>query len=385
MHKYKLKYWLALAHAPKFGSAALQKLLEIFPDVEELFNTPWQQLIDRGIDPQFAAYLQKPDWAKVEKNLMWANDPHNHIFIWPDYPKLLKEISGGPVVLFARGDIELLSSPQLAIVGSRNPTPLGTTTAFEFAKQLSLTGFTITSGLALGIDAASHRGALAGTGKTIAVMGTGVDCIYPARHEELAQQILNQGGVLISEFFPGTTARPENFPQRNRIISGLSVGVLVVEAALRSGSIITAKAALDQGREVFAIPGSIQNPLSHGCHALIKQGAKLVETTADILEELGSLIQAIKPVKKAKPAKKAIIEDNLAAPTAEYSISLDKEQAKLVECIGYETTSVDTIVQRSGLAVEIVTSMLMLLEVEGYVTAVPGGYMQNVHLKKVMA
>jgi len=210
----------------------------------------------------------------------------------PAYPALLKEIADPPPLLFVRGDPAVLSRPQLGIVGSRNPTPGGRSLAEDFARSLSRCGLVVTSGMALGIDAAGHRGALRGGGTTLAVAGTGPDRIYPARHRDLARAIVEQGAI-ISEFAPGTPALPSNFPRRNRIISGLSLGVLVVEAACRSGSLITARLAAEQGREVFALPGSIHNPLARGCHHLIRQGAKLVEDIEDIVEELGPLAAVI--------------------------------------------------------------------------------------------
>jgi DNA processing protein len=375
--KTELAYWLALIRAPKLGPALFLKLLEIFPKLSDLFNLSWQALIDLKMEPGLAAYLQKPDWRGVEKDLHWAQQAANKIITWQDatYPTLLREIISAPPVLYVQGDAEILSLPQLAIVGSRNPTALGSECALEFAKLLAASGLTITSGLALGIDAAAHRGALAAKGLTIGVTGTGLDRIYPARHTELARQIIEQGGALISEFPPGTLAKAENFPRRNRLISGLSVGVLVVEAALKSGSLITAKYALEQSREVFAIPGSIHNPLARGCHALLRQGAKLVETATDILEELGALLQAVTasatPNSTADAKQKALDLPPLAG-----------DYARILACIGYESTPVDMLIERSGLPAETVSSLLMVLELQGYVAAVAGGYITDIKSKK---
>jgi DNA processing protein len=257
--------------------------------------------------------------------------------------------------LFVRGNPELLSGPQIAIVGSRNPSTSGLEIAFSFAKTLSQCGFTITSGLDLGIDAASHLGALKANGFTIAVAGTGLDRIYPARHKDLATEIVNTG-AMISEFPPGTTAKANHFPRRNRIISGLCLGLLVVEAAKQSGSLITARMALEQNREVFAIPGSIHNPLARGCNALIREGAKLVETTQDILEELSQYYQ----------------QDEDLAPTPMQS-TLDLEQQTLLNLVMFSPTSIDTLVENTNESVEVISSMLLILELQGFLEACPGG------------
>lgn len=245
---------------------------------------------------------------------------------------------------------------QLAVVGSRNPSHSGKTTAKEFAAALSSVGFCINSGLALGIDGAAHEGALDAQGKTVAVMGTGPDRIYPARHKELALRIAEHG-CLISEFPPGTVAKPANFPRRNRIISGLCRGVLVIEAATQSGSLITARLALEQGREVFAIPGSIHNPLARGCNGLIKKGAKLVETIEDILEEL--------------PDTQAIVYKEIAQKNQ--VDELEPEQKKILKNVAYSPTSIDTLVKETGESAETIASSLLVLELQGYVQLTSGG------------
>jgi DNA processing protein len=301
--------------------------------------------------------IKNPDWSTVNCDLIWLQQEQNNLLTFndPAYPPQLKEISDPPPVLFIRGDTGLLSYPQIAIVGSRNPSSLGVETAFSFAKSLSQYGFVITSGLALGIDAASHQGALSGPGHTIAVAGTGPDRLYPARNKELADKIVNSGAV-VSEFPPGTPARADHFPRRNRIISGLCQGLLVVEAAKESGSLITARLALEQNREVFAIPGSIHNPLARGCNALIREGAKLVESCQDILEELSQYNQ----------------QDNKYSPTEAQS-TLDLEQQTLLNLIMFSPTSIDTLVENSGETVEVISSMLLILELQGYIEANPGG------------
>lgn len=278
------------------------------------------------------------------------------------YPPLLRESGHAPAFLYVRGDAGLLASAQLAIVGSRSPTAGGRADAFEFARYLAGAGLTITSGLALGIDAAAHRGALAGGGRTIAVCGSGLDRVYPREHEALAAEIA-ASGALVSEFPPGVPPLRANFPQRNRVISGLALGVLVVEAARQSGSLITARHAGEQGRETFAIPGSIHNPLSRGCHQLIRSGAKLVESAADILDELRIpfSIQSLEPAK------------TVAGEVPGEPPPLDKEYEILLDALGFDPTGVDTIVERTGLPADSVASMLLILELEGRIAPHPGG------------
>jgi DNA processing protein len=361
MQKTDLTYSLALIRAPHIGSATYYKLQEHFPDFAYLFSLSSQELKQLGLPEKSIDYLKNPDWKSVEKDLLWAEEAGNFIVSSQDpcYPVLLREATGSPPLLFVKGPREILLTKQIAIVGSRNPTPLGLESAYQFAKDLVKNHFTVTSGLALGIDAASHEGALDSNGLTIAVMGTGHDTIYPARHKNLAKKILEKGGALVSEFPPGMPPKAENFPRRNRIISGLSLGVLVVEAALQSGSLITARYANEQGREVFAIPGSIHNPLAKGCHAIIRQGAKLVETSQDILEELGALDAVVSAENKPDPLS-----------------LLDQDYKKLVECVGFEATSLDTIIARSGFSVERVASMLSFLELKACVSALSGGYVR---------
>ncbi len=288
------------------------------------------------------------------------------------YPPLLLEITKPPAPLFVRGDAGTLLLPQLAIVGRRNATPGGIETAHQFAAWLAARGFCITSGLAEGIDAAAHRGALSVGGKTIAVCGTGLDMVYPRQHRELAREIIQAGGALVSEFARGTTVHPSNFPRRNRLISGLSVGTLVVEASLRSGALITARHAMEQGREVFAIPGSIHNPVARGCHRLIRNGAKLVETAADIVDELTGLLAGL-----ALDAA-ATIPESGAADDAEIPADIAADYAQLLEAMGWDVVDADDLVQRSGLTIGEVSSMLLLLEMQGSVRSLSGGRYQRV-------
>ena len=359
-----IRHWLALLRAPGVGPAAATALLERFGSLSGLFE---HGPADQVLEAPLREYLRAPDWVAVEADLAWLQGPDRHLLTWDDprFPPLLKDVSGLPLVLFVHGSLEALGSPQLAMVGSRNPTADGQETAFDFARHLAGAGLAITSGLALGIDAASHRGALAAPGQTVAVAGTGLDRVYPARHRDLAHAIVDGGGALVSEFTPGTGPLPAHFPRRNRIISGLSLGTLVVEAALRSGSLITARLAGEQGREVFAIPGSIHSPLARGCHRLLREGAKLVEGAGDILEELAPhLYNAL-----AEPQS-----PGEAAP----SEALDPDYRCLLESLGYEPTSVDTLVERTRLTAEAVSSMLLILEMQGHVTSAPGSrYMRT--------
>jgi len=367
----ELRYWLAILYAPGIGAITFQRILSAGISPQQLFELPVADVLgDRVTLPsKTLAYIRNPDWSKVEKDLAWAEKSGCHILSLADplYPLLLKEIPDPPPLLFVRGNPNVLSLPQLAIVGSRNPSAGGRQIAQDYAIQLAQTGLTITSGMALGIDAASHEGALQ-EGLTVAVAGTGPDRIYPARHRELAHRIVEQGAI-VSEFPLGTPPLASNFPRRNRIISGLSLGTLVVEAALKSGSLISARLASEQGREVFAIPGSIHNPLSRGCHALIRQGAKLVEGIPDILEELGPLAAV---ALEAMPEELAGNQDN------SYSLDIqDPIIEPMIENMGFEPISIDLLVERCGLTPEKVSSMLLSLELQGRVTSTGGLYSRN--------
>ena len=356
----QLKYWLALLRTPGIGSQTFLKLLNSYAP-PQIFSLTRSSLSSLGLKSKSIDFIHSPDWSLVDNDLQWLNQKNNEVItiLDPLFPSQLKEIDNPPPLLFTRGDIALLSQPQIAIVGSRNPSPIGKQIALDFAQSLSNQGFTITSGLALGIDAASHQGALNATGLTIAVTGTGLDRVYPARNKQLATDIATTG-LLISEFPPGTTAKANHFPRRNRIISGLCLGLLVVEAAKKSGSLITARMALEANREVFAIPGSIHNPLARGCNALIKEGAKLVENTQDIFDELGEYNQ--QPVTVQREIFKS---------------TLDLEQQNLLNLIMFSPTSVDWLVQQSGFSAEVISSMLLLLELQGCITATPGGYIRT--------
>nr|VFK42130.1 MAG: DNA protecting protein DprA [Candidatus Kentron sp. SD]VFK47882.1 MAG: DNA protecting protein DprA [Candidatus Kentron sp. SD]VFK79736.1 MAG: DNA protecting protein DprA [Candidatus Kentron sp. SD] len=367
--KDSAKYWLALVRAPRLGNVGLRALLSKVPDPRSIFDANPARLAELGLGEKARQYIGAPDWDAIEKDLEWLRRPDHHLVTLGDgnYPPRLLEIPDPPPLFFARGDPKILSYPQIAIVGSRNPTPMGEEIAFAFARELAGRGLVITSGLATGIDGAAHRGAMAGGGRTIAVVGTGLDRVYPARHRKLGLDIV-RNGACISEFPLGAPPLAGHFPLRNRIISGLGLGVLVVEATTRSGSLITARLAAEQGREVFAIPGSIHNPLSRGCHMLLRQGAKLVESASDILEEIGPQDIVFSP---------GVVDS--AQPDADASRDVEKGDEPSAECrllldnLGFEPTPVDALVDRVGMTVEAVSSMLLTLELGGYVASMPGG------------
>jgi DNA processing protein len=304
------------------------------------------------------------DDAGIERDLRWLEGPRRALIALgdPRYPRQLAAEKGCPVALFVEGDPAVLKRPQVAIVGSRSATVAGRDTAFDFAARLTALGFVVTSGLAVGIDAAAHRGALAAGGATIAVCGTGLDRVYPAEHASLAAEIAS-AGALVSEFPTGTPPVAHNFPQRNRLMSGLSRGVLVIEAAARSGSLITARHAGEQGRDVMAVPGSIHNPLARGCHRLIKDGAALVETVEDVLAAIGFSAFAVPPNSPADA------EDGAEIPGR----GLDSGAEMLLNALGFEPADVDRLVQRTGMCAPSVISTLQLLELEGRVESLAGG------------
>lgn len=353
-----LVYYLALNRMNQVGPRTVMKLTERWPDLKELFALSRQEMEQAGIPPRLAQTLGQFNFTVINEDLNWQNAAaDNHLLTWesPEYPALLREIADPPVVLYAQGQLSALKQATLAVVGSRNPSITGSENALQFSKQLAAQGITIVSGLALGIDAQAHLGCLAAKGQTVAVLGTGIDCIYPRRHLKLAAQI-RENGLVISEFSLKSPPIAGHFPRRNRIISGLSLCTLVIEAAIKSGSLITARMALEQNRDVLAIPGSIHNPLARGCHHLLQQGAKLVTSIDDVLTELrlNTLPQA---------------EDKSV-------FFLASESENLVKFIGFETTSIDQMVVRSGFSIEQITNELAELELQGTITAVPGGYIR---------
>lgn len=350
--------WAALAYKA-LPLDTLVTLLRAFGEPTEILHASRNALAAVVPAAAVSRLMEPLPQASITAIRAWLAGPGNDLVAWddPDYPRALLELGHAPPVLYFVGRRELLNRPALAIVGSRNATPQGLDNARAFARALSDAGLTIISGLALGIDAAAHEGALDGSGSTLAVVGTGLDRVYPARHRELAHSLAARGGLL-SEFPPGTPARASNFPRRNRLISGLARGVLVVEAALSSGSLITARYAGEQGREVFAIPGSIHSPLARGCHKLIREGAKLVETAQDVLAELG-----------------------LASRTATVvqTTAVDEEgpRAALLAALAADPADLDGLAARTGLSTQALCANLMALELDGKVAALPGGRWQR--------
>jgi len=372
---------LLVLRLPDVGVAGYWQLLELFESPLQFLAQPVQSLRSL-LNPAAAEMLRQfhADPEQSDIGLKLAEDltyiesqPGLHCLIYdnPLYPRLLREIPRPPPLLFVRGDPTCLSLPQLAIVGSRSPSGGGIENAERFAHYMAERGFAITSGLALGIDAAAHRGALRAGGKTIAVMGTGINLIYPSRHRQLAQDIIDSGGALVSEFPLGTASHACNFPQRNRIISGLSGGTLVVEAAVQSGSLITASYALQHDREVFAIPGSIHNPLARGCHQLIRQGATLVETAQDIVDQLAGLLSYKRQeVKSAKASQSELF----AEPVLEDEPLLSMDEQGLLQALGYDPLSVDLLAERTGLDVGNLSAQLIGLEIKGLIQQIGASY-----------
>lgn len=364
----ELKNWLRLAQIPNFSVSGVIKLKQKFNlGLSELYSTSRSSLESIGFNQLQIEAILHPNITVINASLEWLNTAKNRFLLHfghPSYPNLLKEISSPPPLIYGYGNQKYLNSHQIAMVGSRSPSPQGKENAKFFASHLSECGWTITSGLALGIDGLSHQGAVSVGNITIAVLGTAIDKMYPRRHIHLAEKILQNDGVIISEFAPNTPGRPEFFPRRNRIISGLSVGTLIVEAAIKSGSLITAKCALEQNREVFALPGNIHNPMSAGCHHLIQQGAKLVTCLEDINEEFKHLILSAKPITDKKVVN------------SEKNMSQSLASDKLLDSVDFEVTALDIVAQRSGIEVADVMSQLLEYELRGLVASVPGGYIR---------
>ncbi len=367
-----LKHWLTLRHTAGVGPSTFHALLDAFGSIEATLAANASQLSQAGIKSNVITALTNRERPDIQADLDWFAQADHHIITLQDdrYPAQLKNLSDAPPLLYVRGDTDYLNRPQLAIVGTRNPTASGRNTAKEFAHHLADAGITITSGLASGIDGASHEGALLGLAGTIAVVAHGLDIVYPAQHQQLAQSISKHGAV-VSEMPIGSQPTRGSFPRRNRLISALALGTLVVEAAQKSGSLITARYALEQNREVFAIPGSIHNPMARGCHQLIRQGAKLVESVNDILEDLSiNLSQTSRYPQKPrtdtqkKPAKKP----------HDLHKTLDPDHQKLLKCLAYEPASIDELVSQSGFTAAEVASMLLILELDDIIACQDGRY-----------
>jgi len=358
--------WVALSLIDGVGSATLCQLLSQFGTPANVFAASRSQLRHIVSDNITAAICAGVDEATIAPTLEWLSQPGNHLITLADsiYPKALLEIANPPALLYAKGQLDCLSLPCLAVVGSRNATPQGEKNAEDFAENLSRHGLCIVSGMALGIDGAAHRGALKANAPTIAVVGTGLDIVYPAKHRDLAHRIVNHG-LIISEFPLGTPSKAQNFPRRNRIISGLSIGCLVIEANLDSGSLITARQAAEQGREVFAIPGSIHSPVAKGCHQLIKQGAKLVESTEDILSEIQPILP-LQPHFNTSPIG-SLPERANASPEAN----------TVLDSMGVDPIHFDVLLTATGLTVSALSTMLTLLELDGKISPLHGGKFQR--------
>lgn len=364
----QLSQWLLLSFIPGLGAVRYRSLLKEFGHPEAILSASFQQL-KAGLPDQLAQNIagnpETPDISERlthTRNWLESSEAHHILsFNSPEYPARLKEVSDAPPLLYVTGNPKLLSEPQLAIVGSRRPTPQGCRLAYDLALELGKSGLVITSGLALGIDAAAHQGVLSSYGSTVAVLGTGVDQVYPRNHRKLYSLIAQQGAI-VSEFPLGTSASPGHFPRRNRIISGLSLGVLVVEAEQKSGSLISARLAAEQGREVFAVPGSVLNPLSKGCHQLLRQGAVLVENHEDILVELQPLLE---PMLEETESEPEVVSD-----------VINSQHLHVLDCMGFDVASMDLLSQVSGLPCEELSVVLTELEMEGLVQSVPGGFLR---------
>ncbi|MDP3562216.1 MAG: DNA-processing protein DprA [Legionellaceae bacterium] len=350
-------YFLALNRISGVGPRTVARCLKLWPNLADLFRLSTSELKTVGFSDKTAQAISQFDFHQVDADLQWqAKNGHELLTLeHPNYPALLKEIHDPPFVLYAKGNLSCLQQPTIAVVGTRNPSVIGSETARRFSFELARQGITIVSGLALGIDAQAHTGCLEASGKTIAVLATGIDCIYPRRHGLLASQI-SENGLLLSEFPLKTSPIAGHFPRRNRIISGLSLSTLVVEAAMRSGSLITARFALEQNRDVLAIPGSIHNPQARGCHQLLQQGAKLITSSQDVLSEINLEYFFV---------KKVLPNESVAC-----------ENDNLIRCIGFEATSIDHMMSCSGLSINEVMCQLVELELQGMINAVPGGYMR---------
>lgn len=359
--------WLRLMQTPGVGLDTARRLLSLFGLPEQIFGAEYAEL-KMHVSERIALNLSNPVsseiQAQIELTQTWLEQTGNHLVSLADaaYPQSLLEIADPPILLYVKGRLELLNAPTIAVVGSRNASAQGLINAEKFSEHLSLAGLAISSGLAAGIDAAAHQGALRGLGSTIAVIGTGADIVYPARNRQLAHHIA-QSACIVSEYALGTPAIAGNFPRRNRIISGLAKGVLVVEAAAQSGSLITARMAAEQGREVFAIPGSIHSPLAKGCHQLIKQGAKLAESAQDILDEI-----------------QFPLFDNQrknAAPVELVETVECQKFNKLLAIIGYDPVHIDVLMSRGNTSIDELSAHLLELELVGALVTLPGGMIQR--------
>jgi len=366
-----LRAWLILLRTPGLGLATLRERLAVATGgivavLAELRRSP------ASLGEAASAWLKRPDETRLAADLAWLGTPGHRLLCCTDadFPPLLEHIPQPPAALFVAGDAGLLLYPQVAIVGARGATPGGLAHARRFATALAQAGFVVTSGMADGVDGAAHAAALATDAPTIAVVGTGPDLVYPRKHQTLAQAIEGRG-ALVSEFPPGTAPRADHFPRRNRLIAGLSLGTLVIEAGLKSGSLITARLAGEQGREVFALPGSVNNPLARGCHRLIREGVRLVEEPAEIVEVLAPAARAL----GLELAARLTGTPTEASPTV---LSVDPEHRRLRQALGHDPATLDELATRTGLQPAALSSMLLMLELDGHVASLPGNRYQCV-------
>lgn len=405
----ELTTWLSLVHTRGLGPKLLRKLLAGFGSVDAIASASDSKLASIGLSRKVIDAMKNVDQKFIDTDINWSQEGDDRYILTLEsdhYPSLLKEIADPPIVLYVRGDPEVLQTPQLAVVGSRKPGPGAQTNAQRLAGEIASFGITITSGLALGVDAIAHRAALDANGFTIAVTATGLDRVYPASHQSLAQEIAASGAI-ISEFPIGTNPLPAYFPRRNRVISGLSYGTLVVEAALKSGTLTTAAHATEQSREVFAIPGNIDNPQARGSHALLKDGATLVETSADILRQLAPVIPKSidfatdpgtasaqnkptppSPSPAPAPSPAPVLEPKIVAPATDsphrtrtenrLNRSGDEQQSAVLAAIEYEPLSLDDLVDTTGLDIVAVTNLALELELTGLIETVAGGRYQKI-------
>jgi DNA processing protein len=364
-----LRAWLILLRTPGLGWTALRERLgahagDIAAVLDGVRRSP-------ALDEAARAWLRRPDETRLAEDLAWLASPGHRLLCCTDadFPPLLEQIAQPPAALFVAGDAGLLLHPQVAIVGARGATAGGLAQARRFAGALVQAGFTVTSGMADGVDGAAHTAALDADGPTIAVVGTGPDRVYPRKHQALAQAIVSRG-ALVSEFPPGTAPRADHFPRRNRLIAGLSLGTLVIEAGLKSGSLITARLAGEQGREVFALPGSVHNPLARGCHRLIREGVRLVEEPAE-------LVEALAPAARALGVELAARLAETSPPDAPRPGPADPAQDRLHQALGHDPATLDELVTRTGLAPAVLVSMLLMLELEGQIESLPGNRYQR--------
>ena len=376
----ELLAWLTLLRAPGLGGAGLRVLLQRAGTARAICRDPRSLRASAGLDQTALEWMADPDTARLDADLAWLAQPGHRLLRCDeaDFPPQLETIPQPPAALFVAGDPAALLGPQVAIVGARSATAQGLANARDFARTLSHAGLTVTSGMADGIDGAAHAAALEAGGQTVAVVGTGPDLVYPRKHRDLAARIVERGAI-VSEFPPGTEARPDHFPRRNRLIAGLALGTLVVEAGLQSGSLITARLAVEAGREVFTLPGSIHNPLAKGCHRLLRDGARLVETAAEVIE-------ALVPAAQAQGAGLRARLETAGTPEAPQSSSDDHGQdpdyVSLLAALGDVPTSLDELAERTRLAPAALSSMLLLLELEGVVGPAVNGRWQRVFTGK---